>query len=93
MTVIINGNNTPVAGSVTYGDGTTYANTAAGTSGQYLQSNGASAPTWVTPAGGGSLLRTTVFTSSDTWTKGANTTQIKVYGVGGGGGGGGASAG
>jgi hypothetical protein len=47
MPVTITGNNTPTAGGVVYGDGTTYANTAAGMSGQLLQSNGASAPTWV----------------------------------------------
>lgn len=45
-----NGTATPVAGAVPYGTGTAYAFTAAGTSGQVLQSNGASAPTWVTPA-------------------------------------------
>ena len=45
-----NGTATPVAGTVAYGTGTAYAFTAAGTSGQVLQSNGASAPTWVTPA-------------------------------------------
>ena len=50
MAVTITGNNTPTAGGVTYGDGTTYATTAAGTSGQVLQSNGASAPTWATAA-------------------------------------------
>jgi hypothetical protein len=48
MAVVITGNNTPTAGGVTYGDGTTYANTAAGTSGQVLLSNGSSAPTWGT---------------------------------------------
>ena len=47
MSVTIVGNNTPTAGGVVYGDGTNYASTAAGTSGQVLQSNGASAPTWV----------------------------------------------
>ena len=47
MPVTITGSNTPTAGGITYGDGTTYATTAAGTSGQILQSNGASAPTWV----------------------------------------------
>jgi hypothetical protein len=47
MPVTINGSNTPTAGGITYGDGTTYANTAAGSSGQLLQSNGASAPSWV----------------------------------------------
>jgi hypothetical protein len=47
MAVIINGNNTPTAGAVAVGDGTTLAFTAAGTSGQILKSNGASAPTWI----------------------------------------------
>ena len=46
MSVTINGSNTPTAGGVTYGDGTNYATTAAGTSGQVLTSNGSSAPTW-----------------------------------------------
>lgn len=40
---------TPTAGALTYGTGTAYAFTAAGTSGQLLQSNGAAAPTWFTP--------------------------------------------
>jgi hypothetical protein len=44
-----NGSATPTAGTVAYGDGTSYAFSAAGTTGQVLQSNGASAPTWVTP--------------------------------------------
>ena len=38
---------TPTAGGAGYGTGTAHAYTAAGTSGQILQSNGASAPTWV----------------------------------------------
>ena len=38
---------TATNGGVTYGTGTAYAFTAAGTSGQVLQSNGAAAPTWV----------------------------------------------
>jgi hypothetical protein len=46
-----NGTATPTAGAVAYGTGTAYAFTAAGTAGQILQSNGASAPSWVnTPA-------------------------------------------
>ena len=44
-----NGTATPTAGALPYGTGTAYAFTAAGTSGQLLQSNGASAPTWFTP--------------------------------------------
>ena len=38
---------TPTAGAVAYGTGTAYAFSAAGSVGQVLQSNGASAPTWV----------------------------------------------
>jgi len=45
-----NGTATPTAGAVTYGTGTAYAFTAAGTIGQVLQSNGSSAPTWATPS-------------------------------------------
>jgi hypothetical protein len=54
MPVTINGSNTPTAGGVTYGDGTTYATTAAGTSGQVLTSAGSSAPTWSTISSVGS---------------------------------------
>ena len=36
------------AGGVAYGNGTTTAFTAVGTAGQYLTSNGTSAPTWTT---------------------------------------------
>jgi hypothetical protein len=64
MAVIITGSNTPTAGGITYGDGTTYANTAAGTSGQLLQSNGASAPTWTTPSSGAMTLITTTTASA-----------------------------
>ena len=47
MAIIINGDNTPTAGAIATGDGTTLKFTAAGTSGQILQSNGASLPTWI----------------------------------------------
>ena len=43
-----NGTVTPTAGAVTYGTGTAYAFTAAGTTGQALLSNGSGAPTWGT---------------------------------------------
>ena len=42
------GTATPTNGGVAYGTGSAYAFTAAGTSGQVLQSNGAAPPTWVT---------------------------------------------
>lgn len=44
-----NGSASPTAGAISYGTGTAFAFTAAGTSGYVLQSNGASAPTWRTP--------------------------------------------
>jgi hypothetical protein len=46
MAIIINGNNTPTAGAVAVGDGTTLAFTLAGTAGQVLTSGGAGTPTW-----------------------------------------------
>jgi hypothetical protein len=41
-----NGTATPTDGGVAYGNGTAYAFTTAGTTGQVLKSNGASAPSW-----------------------------------------------
>jgi len=43
---------TATAGGVAYGTGSAIAVNSAGTSGQLLQSNGASAPSWVTPSAG-----------------------------------------
>jgi hypothetical protein len=43
---------TATAGGAVYGTGTAYAFTAAGTAGQVLTSNGASAPTWSGISGG-----------------------------------------
>lgn len=86
MPVTIVGNNTPTAGGVVYGDGTNYASTAAGTSGQVLQSNGSGAPTWAAaPAGGFSTAQ--VFTASGTFTV-PSSGKFKVTIIGGGGGGG-----
>ena len=48
-----NSSNTPTSGGAGYGTGTAHAYTAAGTSGQVLTSNGASAPTWTTISSGG----------------------------------------
>jgi hypothetical protein len=56
---------TPTAGGVVYGTGTAQAITAAGTSGQYLQSNAGSAPTWSTVSAG-FTLGTPVATTSGT---------------------------
>lgn len=49
------GSATPTAGGVVYGTGSVQAVTAAGTAGQYLQSNGASAPTWAAVSAGFTL--------------------------------------
>ncbi len=47
-----NGTATPTAGAVSYGTGTAFGFTAAGTSGQVLTSAGAGIPTWTTPTTG-----------------------------------------
>jgi hypothetical protein len=81
------------ANNVILGNGTSGVTVVApGTTGNVLTSNGT---TWTSASagGGGSLLRQVVFTSSGTWTKGANTKYILVQAVGGGGGGGCASSG
>lgn len=63
MTVIINGSNTPTAGAVAVGDGTTLNFTAAGTAGQVLTSNGAAVPTW-TDNGSGSVTTASVVSAN-----------------------------
>jgi hypothetical protein len=65
MPVTVDGNNTPTAGGVGYGDGTELAFTTAGSAGQFLQSNGSGAPTWA------AALTTTAnntFTGTQTFT-------------------------
>lgn len=63
MTVIINGSNTPTAGAVAVGDGTTLNFTAAGTAGQVLTSNGAAVPTW-TDNGAGTVTSASVVSAN-----------------------------
>lgn len=66
-----NGTAAATAGGVSYGTGTAYAFTAAGTAGQVLTSNGSSAPTWAAASAGGiSYTRVT-----------ANTTLTNNQGV------------
>jgi hypothetical protein len=62
---------TATSGGVGYGTGTAHAYSAAGTSGQFLQSNGASAPTWTTVGSSAMVLISTLTASSSTslaWT-------------------------
>jgi len=78
---------TPTAGGITYGTGTAYAFTAAGTTGQVLTSNGASAPTWSTLTSGITIADDTTtnatryltFTSATTGSiTGANVSSTKL---------------
>lgn len=55
-----NGSAAPTAYGVAYGNGTAYAFTAAGTTGQVLTATTGSAPTWVTPTSGGTGTVTSV---------------------------------
>ena len=55
---------TPTAGGIVYGTGTAQAVTAAGTSGYFLQSNGASAPSWVAPSSSAMVLVASATASS-----------------------------
>lgn len=77
------------AGGVIYTDGSKMVNVGAGSSGQFLRSNGAGAPTWQTPTGGG-FTNIQIYTSgSGSWTIPSGITTCKITVVGGGGGGGG----
>lgn len=73
----------PTAGGAVYGNGSAYAITAQGSSGQVLTSNGAAAPTWQTPsASGGTVtdvldgagMNFTSFSTSGTITLGTPST-------------------
>jgi len=81
-------NPTPTAaGKLIYDTGSVYAETAAGTSGQVLQSNGASAPSWVSVPF--PVIDIQVYTSgSGTWTRPSTGNLVDIICIGGGGGGG-----
>ena len=90
-----NGSLAVTAGGVFYSDGTKFQNVGAGTSGQVLTSNGASAPPWATVSG--SYVAPTVHTfssGSGTYTVPTSPSPLylKIRAVGGGGAGGGSSA-
>ncbi len=57
MAVIINGSNTPTAGGVTYGNGSEYATTSAGSAGGVLYSAGSSAPAFTAAGTSGQVLK------------------------------------
>lgn len=82
-----NNNVTPTAGGVIYGTGTAMATSAAGTSGYFLQSTGAGAPTWASLSAAGALNNVQYFTATATYTPTSGTSFVIVEVVGGGGGG------
>jgi hypothetical protein len=69
---------TPTAGTVPYGTGTAFAFSAAGSSGQFLQSNGSSAPTWAT-VGSSALIFLSTVTASNSATVDIETTFNSTY--------------
>jgi hypothetical protein len=69
---------TATAGGVAYGTGTAIAVNSAGTSGQFLQSNGASAPSWVAVSAGALTLLSTV-TASNSATVDIESTFNSTY--------------
>lgn len=86
-----NSSATPTDGGIAYGDGTSYAFTAAGTTGQVLTSNGTSPPTWEPASGGGSFqvvqtLITATGAGTYTPTSGMEYVIVEVQGPGGAGG-------
>jgi hypothetical protein len=83
-TILISGGGTnstatPTSGGVAYGNGTAYAFTAAGTSGQVLTSSGSGAPTWSTPASAG--VSSISFASTGLTPSTATTGAVTVGGI------------
>lgn len=80
MTIIVNGSNTPTAGAVGYGDGTNLAFTSAGTTGQFLSSNGSSAPSWVgAPASAMTLISTQTANNTSAFLSWTGLSTYKFY--------------
>jgi len=77
---------TPTTGGAAYGTGSAFAFTSSGTSGQVLTSNGTSAPTWATPAAGGSWIYISSVTASNSasvaFTSGIDSTYNRYVIVG-----------
>ena len=82
-----NGSLAVTAGGVLYTDGSKVVNVGAGTSGQALLSQGASAPAWGTLSASGALNNIQYFTTGGTYTATSGTSFVIVEVVGGGGGG------
>lgn len=74
MAVIINGNNTPTAGGVAYGNATELAFTSAGSSGQFVVSGGAGEPTFLNAPAGAVVGTTDTQTLTNKTISGADNT-------------------
>lgn len=80
--------NSPSDGDILYASGGTWHKLAHGTTGQVLQTNGTSAPSWVTPAGGSSgPTRPSVAAAIYAWSCDGNPTSFAADGTAGNGGG------
>jgi hypothetical protein len=69
---------TPTSGAVPYGTGTAYAFTSAGTSGQFLRSNGSSAPTWAAAGIAWQSVQTSAFNAVANSGYPVNTTSAAI---------------
>ena len=82
-------------GDILYRGASAWTRLGAGTSGQYLQTQGAAAnPQWATVSGGGSSAQVNSYTTTGTvhtWTKPTGAKAVTIIAQGGGGGGGGGS--
>lgn len=80
-------------GDILYRDSTSWARLPAGTSGHYLQTQGAgAAPTWAAAGGGGTSAQVDTYTTTGsviTWSKPSGAKMVTIICIGGGGGGGG----
>ena len=70
---------TPTAGAVSYGTGTAYAFSSAGTTNQILVSGGAGAPTWSTPTISGGVITASGFSGPLNGTVGATTPAVGTF--------------
>jgi hypothetical protein len=77
MAIVIDGNNTPTAGGIGYGDGTELAFTAAGSAGGVLYSAGSSAPAFSAAGSAGQLLQSNG-ASAPSWATVASSPMVLI---------------
>ena len=70
---------TPTAGAVSYGTGSAYAFSLAGTTNQILVSGGAGSPTWATPTISGGVITASGFSGPLNGTVGATTPAVGTF--------------